>query len=93
MNLGSLAYSDPNIRKIPCSNPDVTDECLKIQFENGEIDIAELNTAYENDNTNYVGYFKNSNDVRVFASIPDQELGFDLIHVSLRVQGPQTLSV
>ena len=59
----------------------------KVQFENGDIDIAELDKAFVNDNTNYVGHFKNAPDVRVFASIPNHELGFHLIHVSLRFKG------
>ena len=82
-NLGASAHADPNIRWISCSDPELTKKCLRVQFENGETDIAELDEAFENDNTNYVGYFKNAIDVRVFASIPHQELGFDIIHVSL----------
>ena len=80
----ALINADPKIKWIPCSNPELYEKCLKVQFENGETDLAELNKAFKDDDINYVGYFKNMPDVRVFASIPNQELGFDLIHVSFR---------
>ena len=80
----ALINADPKIKWIPCSNPELYEKCLNVQFENGETDLAELNKAFKDDHINYVGYFKNMPDVRVFASIPNQELGFDLIHVSFR---------
>ena len=81
IGMGYFAYSDPIIKWMPCSNPELNSKCLQVQFENGEIDIAKLSDTYR-DNTNYFGYFKNAPDVRVFASIPYQKLGFGLIHVS-----------
>ena len=83
-HLGALTHADPNIRSIPCPSPELNDKCLRVQFENGEIDIAELDRAFKNDSTNYVGNFMNAPDVRVFASIPYENLGFDVIHVSLQ---------
>ena len=65
-------------------NPKLNEKCLQVEFENGDIDIAELDKAFKDDDTNYVGSFKNAPDVRVFASVPYRELGFNLIHVSLR---------
>ena len=82
IDLSAFALADPNIKQIPCMNPKLNEKCLQVEFENGDIDIAELDKAFKDDDTNYVGTFKNAPDVRVFASIPYRELGFNLIHVS-----------
>ena len=87
LHLGVFTHADPNIKLVSCSSPLLNKKCLQVQFENGEIDIAELDRAFKNDSTNYVGNFKNAPDVRVFASIPYQDLGFDVIHVSLQFRG------
>ena len=68
MTLAASGSFAPEIKRVNCPDED-SDLCLEVRFET-ETDIAKLDQKFDEDFSNYEGYFMNSG-ARVFASTPE----------------------